>query len=215
MNELLKEIDKVKKELTAQFLSKELDLIDLILVAVESSTLRSYKNTKKYTPSSIYRTWAFKFINDNIEMLKIDIDFKLIHEKAYKSLKNYWNIDGSKIEDYQVFKLIDLTFKNFCRASFLNQNRRKWYFNVAYTPLDKFSLSCLKVYHPEYSKSIPNDVSMNYVKNKIQYYKIQNDIKVLMNNGSQILYDLYAWEIAPSHQKPTNFKLIEKEKKKY
>ena len=213
--EIVEAINKQKQVLIKQYKKHEFDTIDLILYCLESSTVRSftYKKEyyKKYKPISIFRSWLFKYLKDEMDNIKNEKDFSKLHSKAFNSLKKYWNSkDGGKPEDYKFYKLIDLFFKFLPRFRGLSEERSNWLFENANIPIDKFSLKSYTEYSNN-SLDVPKNPSMKFVEDSKKYRKIQTEIKKLVYPHPVLLFDLFAWE--EGHVKPTKFELEEYNKK--
>jgi hypothetical protein len=214
------DINQVLKEnsnrLSETFLKNSFDTIPLIEYCAGTSTIRAFHKSKgysiKYKPLSIFRYWAFDYLNDNQIILNIKStnNFKKIRSDALKNLIEFWTInDGGKPEFYQFNKLIDLLFKCLPLWMKLDTTTKLWLFNNVNVPLDKFSLDLLRRCNEKLN--IPKNASMNYVTSR-NYNKLQVEIIKLCNEHAPILFDLYAWD--ETHRPKECFVLIPLEKKK-
>jgi hypothetical protein len=182
-----------ENELKNEFLSSKFSTYKLITYSVTSTTFRSFRENKKYTPSSVFQFWAHNYLAKpdlKKELLK-RIDFSKIRQEAYRDLTETWKKDGGSVKFYQYNKLIDLFFKHLTLWNEIDEETRNWIYENSYVPLDKWTLLELKKHTKEFD--IPNNVSMNFIT-KVNYPKIQNEIKKLCKEIPVMTFDLYAWD---------------------
>src|SRR5579872_3387186 len=153
---------------------------DLILESVSGSTFRAYSGNKKYTPSSIYRTWAKEFINDKRNISRLmrstsEKKFRNFHIKAGDNLLNYWrkHEPSNPLQWGKSRKLLDLFFKHLILWINLPACARHNLQQFARVPLDKFTLRHI---HAIANGPLRNrrNWTMGYVTNQTCYNKIQN-----------------------------------------
>jgi hypothetical protein len=206
------EILKTEKgRLEKVFFTQSFEKNQLIRYCVDKSTIRSFhreKAVKTYKPLSLFQFWANDYLsnNKNIERINSRKDFAKLKQSTLLSLMRFWEKeDKGKPEFYQFNKLIDLFFKFLPLYSDLNIHTKKWIFNNAAVPLDKFSLSKLREYNS--ALGIKKNVSMNFIKDEIIYKKIQKEIKLICKDIPVIIFDLYAWETGHFEDKELVFQL--------
>lgn len=193
----------------------------LILYCVDHSTFRAFRYSKTttktdyltYKPSSIFRTWAFRFLSSQHDLLNT-ATFIVLHTAAVKSLRDFWiEKDGAKPDLYKFRKLVDLMFKMLPRLESLSPTRSQYLYENGYAPIDKYSLACYRNYAPVNTLKVRSNSAMSFVKDS-DYEKIQKAFRELSGHPS-ILFDLFAWDEARNKNREENespFELIEHEK---
>lgn len=194
----------------------------LIGASVDQSTLRSYTKTRKYTPSSLYRTWALNsfscggVLHVALINCKKNNRFDYLHNKSVCSLEEYWKShDDSSLSYAQLRKLVDLLFKHLAIWSKLEFDTRKWIWDSAYVPLDKYSLKCISEIANEKKPSIVKNKPTMGDTNKKNYVCIQNIIRDACGDDFKPLdYELLAWNLSTGKnfgETPSCKKIREKE----
>jgi len=204
--EIKQELETHQEFLKANFFAVLWDIFAVKVDTMRGNTARAYKRGKCYqnhTPTSIFKHWLHNyFFNDaeTLRQLEEGTNFELIHASAVDGLKRFWEEKEAGIEGmayYHYAKLIDLLFKSVARWDKLSEERRLWFFEHVNVPLDKYSLLILREFNPNYHIPAP---SMNFVKDKEHYDKIQKDIREMIAPFSPLLFDLYAWDYRRRNQ---------------
>lgn len=179
---LHEELNKLENDLKHKFFCKLRPLTTIKSSVLGSNTARSYRRDDTYKihkPSSLVKNWLHTdFLADpkNLRALKEAAYFGPLHKAAFKSLKSYWERhepDVKFMQFYHFAKIIDLFFKSIARWDELSQERRDWYLQNAHVPIDKWSLTVLKLSHPKYTKI--KGLSMSHIGDDEAYYhEIQN-----------------------------------------
>jgi hypothetical protein len=215
MPNLSSKIKKMKanaKKSRDRYLQTELPTHQLIYLCVDSSTIRSFQAKKKcvliYRPLSIFRAWAWTYLNSpkTKDLLKTR-DFYKLRKGAFNGLMRYWEKhDGGEPSFAQFNKLIDLFFKHLCLWEDLKINSRKFIFDNTNSPLDYYSLDLLRSCKP--GLAIPEDVRMGFVTPE-NYNLFQNEIKEICHPHPSLIFDLFAWNSRnKTKQIPKEFLLI-------
>lgn len=221
-HELPTKLYSLAEELKRSFFEDKLSTKDVKLITLQGDTARAMHREVSYRehkPSSIFKNWVhFKFFEDNYFQKAIldEGNFENIHQESLDSLRRHWFEIEPAVKTtmpiHLFYKMIDLLMKSICRWTDLNSNRREWFFKNAHVPLDKYSLKALSKYHDDYVIKHP---TMGYVKSADLYFKIQKDIKELVDPHPPLLFDLFAWdhEKGKEKQKPVSFDLVKAKRK--
>jgi hypothetical protein len=170
----------------------------VITHSVSGSTFRAYRGTCRYTPSSLYRTWAQQAIvvpaiGASLEAIGTQDDFDRFHAGLAASLRVFWmENDETDLQWGRRCKLLDLLLKHLILWSELSETARTNLFRFAHVPLDKFTI--------KHISGICTDVrakccwTMGYVKTEDTYHRLQAAIRAAIGpSHPAILYDVLAW----------------------
>lgn len=184
---------------------RESELAYLVAISAEGSTFRSYRNTRIYTPSSIFRTWAMaSFANGQpmgiaLNMLadanNPEATFRTLHNRACDSLNDYWQkqeVDGSGLTYAQVRKLVDLLFKHLPLWCGFDERCRNSLLKHANVPLDKFTLYYIRKIARAHCIRIYANPRMGQVDTN-NYGAIQDIIRECVGGSPNLYYDMVAW----------------------
>lgn len=213
--EILDEIKALKQSYIDRFFYELRFKEFIIKISVSGSTFRAYRNSSLYTPSSVFRNWAYeRFFNNGIFIKEINSAdfantyktkraFKNFHDRVCNDLRDYWqskNKQTFSIDYGQQRKLVDLFLKHFITFENLNEKSRNSLIHLINVPLDKYSLYFLKnIYEKEKNianpslKSMKNTVSMGFIDDEKHYWFIQDLIQKYCENYPAIYYDFVAW----------------------
>jgi hypothetical protein len=184
--------------------SKNPDLGPLTAIyhAVSSSTYRSFRKRKDWTPSVVFRGWAstelFHGEYENLAGIRSHDQYHAWAVRLARSLGKEWKKRlGYELDVPRALKLINLLAKGLCIVSPLwpeEYEKVVWHVEV---PLDKYSLRPLSCLTELSSLGIRwADASMGAVKDLKTYCKIQESIfKFCETAGVPALaYDFLAWD---------------------
>ncbi len=188
-----------KKTIDKKDLAKEA----IIKSSIQSNIVRGFHKLNR-PPSSIYREWANKNIDEIIAVLnsitaKEDFDAHLF--EWIDDFIDYWN---SQINDSnkriifgQASKIVNVLIKTLNESTFLSNENVVPFLNV---PFDEFSLKPIKnvinkLTEVKYRINIPTNPTMSYINSPDLYRIIQNAVFELCKKASivPILYDYWCW----------------------
>lgn len=193
---------------------------EIVVSAVDPSTIRSFRNTLTYRPLSLFRAWAHRQLTQDgtlrkhLSAVNADADdFRDFHAWTCQSLREFWKKkDGTTPTFAQSRKLVDLFVKFLVNWADLSNDARRGLYANANVPLDKYSLGAIStLWNQQATKRtrIPNNASMGWTtRNK--YWGIQEFIRETMNgvNTVGIEFDIIAWHRARVDE--TRFRLKRK-----
>lgn len=195
----------------------------VILAAVDKSTIRAYHRTKRYTPSSLYRSWAWAEVasawNERLAAASRDVrSYREFHATLCERLQQHWKTfdeedvvptDGeydqlpSSVPNYgRARKLVDLFMKHVLLVADLDTDLSKRLRQLIHVPLDKYTLKHLSgVSRQEKAISLPISKWTMGAANLGNYLPLQDLIRevTFAANAAPIDFDIYAWNAEHSH----------------
>lgn len=188
-----------------------LSLEEAILVSVDASTIRAYHNTRRYRPSSLFRSWADAETrsdwNGRLASAAQGLEaYREFHADLCTRLQAYWAIhdepDGagaqrSSVPNYgRARKLVDLFMKHVLLVSGLDAEVRERLRFLIHVPLDKYTLKHLSGVSKE-GKSIALPINRwTMGTTSIDNYLPLQDLIRDVAEAAQVApidFDIYAW----------------------
>lgn len=199
---------KEKRERMARFFRRRESLGDVIGTSVSSNTFRAFQHTPKQ-PSTVYRLWAYRKMNDrgqikDILSLRTQNEYDAWLNNLSLELGHHWKKEMG--EDYalaygQERKLINLLMKRFSLYDELKNEERFTLINLLHVPLEKYTLLAIRKCIHEFPEArivgrIPTNPSMSFVLNESMYDALQSIFRRITERaGVPLIYlDLLAWD---------------------
>jgi hypothetical protein len=184
---------------------------EAILVSVDGSTIRAYHNTRRYRPSSLFRSWADAETRDDwngrlaVAAQGLEI-YREFHTDLCERLQAHWALhdepDGagtqpSSVPNYgRARKLVDLFMKHMLLVDGLDLGVRKRLRYLVHVPLDQYTLKHLSgVSKQGKGISLPPSLRTMGTASSHNYLPLQDLIRDAADaaNVAPIDFDIYAW----------------------
>lgn len=187
-----------------------------ILAAVDKSTIRAYHRTKLYTPSSLYRSWAWAEVSstwsERLAAASHGVHaYREFHVTLCERLQLHWKIFDEapvsveekceplrwSVPNYgRTRKLVDLFMKHVLLVADLDADLSKRLRQLVHVPLDKYTLKHLSgVSRQEKAISLPTSKWTMGTANLENYLPLQDLIRdvTFAAHAAPIDFDIYAW----------------------
>lgn len=185
------------KDLIEPFFACKLSSTEIMANCADGSTFRAY-HTRTYRPSTIFRTWAIRWLQNPdhrvlLSGLRNVPHFLALHQMISASCSEFWenpddtnNASEDALPPYKVWKLIDLILKFVPLWDELSDEARMSLVPYLNVPLDRYTL---------------NATRDNYVP-------IQTCIRTAVGEFPPIYFDLVSWDREHSEYRTNFFDLV-------
>lgn len=171
-------------------------------LGVGGSTYRSFqRNSKKPSPSKVFREWAAKSLKKNLACRNRSAlsrkAFEKLHLSMASRLRTKLNPRLKRRREIGAFcKLVDLLLKEYWLVTSASRKDRDGLGHLLHVPLDKYTLQGIAKFCP--APKIDPTASMKFAENRRVYFAIQAYIRRIAKQAGvpPIAYDLLAWNKA-------------------
>jgi hypothetical protein len=174
---------------------------------IGSNTLRAYGKYvgESQKPSRLMKAWSHRqFDKKKPSWPTTAKAFDDFHIEMRDSLAKFWNLRRAGGKSLPIFpyvcKLLDLQMKAcIWRGWRMSPSQRLRLLNIAYQPLDTYSLRLLKVIRDAFGEesklAIPANASMGFVDEEPRYILLQHEIREQCKTAEVpvFAFDYYAW----------------------
>ena len=164
----------------------------VVKTSVSSNTFRGFP--MEASPSSIFRAWAFQFLETNdLAQIESRSHFDASHRRYVDRLRRCWECAaGTALHYGGAVKLVDLLLLYACKHFHCLGNRLQL-MHYIHVPLDRFVLLAIRDCGTRVE--IPLEPSMGSIKTEHDYLKIQNFLRELADEAAcePVVIDYLAW----------------------